>query len=81
VHIIGEALALVPLHESAQGQLPTYAGHALMSEEGSEPDIESRRVEVAEVRIADPDRFLADGCQLEVEAINCAANRPPIVPE
>jgi hypothetical protein len=47
VHIIGEALALVPLHESAQGQLPTYAGHALMSEEGSEPDIESRRVEVA----------------------------------
>jgi hypothetical protein len=61
--------------------LPTYAGHALMSEEGSESDIELRRVEVAEVRTADPDRFLVDGCQLKVEAINCAANRPPLVPE
>ena len=52
-----------------------------MSEEGSESDIELRRVEVAEVRTADPDRFLFDGCQLKVEAINCAANRPPLVPE
>jgi hypothetical protein len=34
---------------SEMGQQPTYAGHMLMSEKGSEADIEPRRLNVAEV--------------------------------